>query len=278
MRQVFSSPRLENVERVATLLREAGIEVQILNGRSYKGNRRSNFSYRDDAGGPKPAVWVTRSDDQPRAREILREAGLLQSQPSTRSYLPQADVVFAPRDTEVPRRKMSRAAKVRYTLLGGAVVVIALSWLGTPFSDAPTGAPVLSPAAETTTPVLDMVPPTVEASVHRLPVPRALAATVLGDALSATAGPVCVAVDGEAPAAPLLAELETAYPDVRPASACAGGDGQAAWLEVANYRTDGSGSGTLDLVSGGSDAAQGLVTRMLDVRRDGLDWTFAPAE
>lgn len=277
MRQVFSSPRLENVERVATLLREAGIEVQILNGRSYKGNRRSNFSYRDTAGDPRPAVWVTRSDEQPRAREILREAGLLQSQPSTRGYLPREDeagLVFASDSAPPPKRRMSRAAKVRYTLLGGAVVVIALSWLGTPSSDAPAPPPV----AETTAPVLDMVPPTVEASVHRLPVPRALAATVLGDALSATAGPVCVAVDGEAPAAPLLAELEAAYVDVRPASACAGGDGQAAWLEVANYRTDGSGRGTLDLVSGGSDAAQGLVTRTLDVRREGLDWTFAPAE
>jgi len=272
MRQVFSSPRLENVERVAQLLRDAGIEVQILNGRSYKGNRRGTFSYREDAGGPRPAVWVTRSDEQPRARELLREAGLLQSQPSARSYLQHADVVFAP--AAQPRRGMSRAAKVRYTLLGGAVLVVALSWLAKPGDEAPAPAPV---AAEPE-PVLDMVPPTVEATVNRVPVPRALATLVLADALASAAGPVCVAIDGATPPAPLIAELELVYPDVRPASACAGGDGQAAWLEVSNYRTDGSGVGTLELVRGGSDAAQGLVRRTLSVRRDGHDWQFEPAD
>jgi len=273
MRQVFSSPRLENVERVAALLREAGIEVQILNGRSYKGNRRSNFSYREDAGGPRPAVWVTRSDEQPRARELLREAGLLQSQPSARSYLQQADVVFAPA-AEAPRKGMSRASKVRYTLIGGAVLVIALSWWSRPSTDAVPGTPV----AAAPEPVLDMVPPTVEASEYRAPVPRALATAVLADALASRAGPVCVAIDGDAPTAPLLAELEATYPDVRPVSVCNGGDGQAASLDVTNYRTDGSGQGTVDLVSGGSDATRGLLTRTLDVRRDGRDWHFDAAD
>ncbi|ATD67311.1 hypothetical protein CNR27_07545 [Luteimonas chenhongjianii] len=273
MRQVFSSPRLENVERVAQLLRDAGIEVQILNGRSYKGNRRGTFSYREDAGGPRPAVWVTRSDEQPRARELLREAGLLQSQPSARSYLQHADVVFAPA-TQTPRRGMSRAAKVRYTLLGGAVLVVALSWLAKPGDETTVESPAEAPVAAEPETVLDMVPPTVEATVNRVPVPRALATLVLADALASTAGPVCVAVDGTTPPAPLIAELEQVYPDVRPASACAGGDGQAAWLEVSNYRTDGSGVGTLELVRGGTDAAQGLVRRTLNVRRDGHDWQF----
>lgn len=76
MRQVFSSARLENVEQVAQLLEEAGIEIRITNGRSYKGRRRSHFSYSDQAA-PWPSVWVIQSDQQPRAREILREAGLI---------------------------------------------------------------------------------------------------------------------------------------------------------------------------------------------------------
>ncbi len=78
MRQVFSSPRLENVEAVAQVLAEAGIEVRITDGRSYRGNRRGNFSY-GDTSGPKAAVWVVQSGDQVRAREILREAGLIDS-------------------------------------------------------------------------------------------------------------------------------------------------------------------------------------------------------
>ena len=44
MRQVFTSPRLENVEAVAKMLRDAGIEVKITEARSYRGNRRSSFS------------------------------------------------------------------------------------------------------------------------------------------------------------------------------------------------------------------------------------------
>lgn len=101
MRQVFSSPRLENVERVAELLRAEAIEVRIVNGRSYKGSRRSTFSYREGASGPRPSVWVVRAEDQTRARALLREAGLLQNLPSTRSYLGQGEVVFA---TERPPR------------------------------------------------------------------------------------------------------------------------------------------------------------------------------
>ena len=50
------------------------------------------------------------------------------------------------------------------------------------------------------------------------------------------------------------------------------------WLEVTNYRTDGSGRGTLELVSGGSEATQGLVKKTLDVSRSGIEWTFQPAE
>ena len=48
MRQVFSSPRLENVERVAQLLRDDGIAVKVTQRRAYKGGLRGDFSYRDD--------------------------------------------------------------------------------------------------------------------------------------------------------------------------------------------------------------------------------------
>ncbi|MBS0193236.1 MAG: hypothetical protein JSR34_03255 [Proteobacteria bacterium] len=80
MRMVFTSPRLENVEAVAKLLTEAGIEVKVANDRSYKGARRKVFSYRDkpDAEG-NPQVWVLKAEDQPRARAMLREQGLLET-------------------------------------------------------------------------------------------------------------------------------------------------------------------------------------------------------
>ena len=76
MRQVFSSPRLENVEGVVQLLKDAGIEVRVTHGRSFEGSRRRKFSYSDNDS-PQPTVWVVNSADQVQARAILRDAGLL---------------------------------------------------------------------------------------------------------------------------------------------------------------------------------------------------------
>ncbi|WP_143703883.1 MULTISPECIES: DUF2007 domain-containing protein [Luteimonas] len=269
MRQVFSSARIENVEGVAKLLREAGIEVQITNGRSYKGNRRGNFSYRDTPTGERPSVWVVRSDEQPRARELLRGAGLLQTVSTARGYLPQADVVFAS-DSAPAKRRLSRTAKIRYVLLGGAVLGIGFVTLQRHWPDAaPDPAPVASAPAE---PRLDMVPPTVEASVHRIAVPAALAAAVLGDAVASIDGPACVAVDGGDPDAALLARLQAGRPDVRARSSCASAaDDAPPSLDVGNYRTDGSGMGTVELTTGEADA------RTFDVERVGRDWRFSPA-
>ena len=78
MRKVFTSPRLENVEAVAALLQDAGIQVKVSEARSYRGSRRSSFSYREsEDAGPQPAVWIIHAEDQPRGRQLLREAGLL---------------------------------------------------------------------------------------------------------------------------------------------------------------------------------------------------------
>jgi hypothetical protein len=76
MREVYRSLRIDQVEGAATLLREAGIEVSIQNGRSYK-SRRRNFSFRDRLDSDKAAVlYVTHNSDLPEARKLLRGAGL----------------------------------------------------------------------------------------------------------------------------------------------------------------------------------------------------------
>lgn len=78
MRKIFSSQRLETVEGVAALLRQHGIEVRISNPRSYKGGRRREFSFLDRPQESElSAVWIVQVEQQPRARELLREAGLL---------------------------------------------------------------------------------------------------------------------------------------------------------------------------------------------------------
>ncbi|NZA26366.1 pathogenicity-like protein [Luteimonas sp. SJ-92] len=130
MRQIFSSPRLENVEKVAQLLRDEGIEVRITNGRSYKSGRRRTFSYREGANnGPQPAVWVTHSEDQPRARELMRATGL--SGPTTR---PVADSYLATAHTPgrmgggraAPAPTQQKIVRYRRMLLVGIAVLVAL--------------------------------------------------------------------------------------------------------------------------------------------------------
>ena len=90
MRQVFSSLRIENVEGIAKMLEAEGIEVRITHGRSYKGGWAGRRSYQEaEKGGPLPAVWVVKSEDQPRARQLLRDAGLLDTtRGGSDSFLP----------------------------------------------------------------------------------------------------------------------------------------------------------------------------------------------
>ncbi|GAB3090000.1 hypothetical protein [Lysobacter terrae] len=126
MRQVFTSLRLENVEAVAQLLRDAGIEVRITNGRSYKGKMRSRASYSDDSA-PKPAVWVVRSDDHTRAREILRDKGLLESTRPSDSFLPLSFRTEEARYEKSPGQK--RMFRFKLILLGGITVIIVLAML-----------------------------------------------------------------------------------------------------------------------------------------------------
>lgn len=113
MRQIFSSQRVETVEGVAKLLRDAGIEVRISNGRSYHSKRSGQFSYLDKGDAQKyPAVWVVHADDQPRAREILRDTRLLDT---TRRDHPTAEFAF--RDAPAPGSGRSWAWRIRIGLL-----------------------------------------------------------------------------------------------------------------------------------------------------------------
>lgn len=117
MRQLFSSQRLENVEGVAKLLNEHGIETHVSQSRGYKSKRRGTFSYADSARSDPsqwPAVWIVRAEDQPRARELLREAGLFNAT-SKPTYLP--DVTLEP--LAAKRNKMNP------WVLRGRIVVLA---------------------------------------------------------------------------------------------------------------------------------------------------------
>lgn len=128
MRQVFASARLENVEAVATLLREAGIDVRITNSRSYKGNRRTTASY-SDVKAKQPAVWVIKSDEQRRARELLRASGLMEStRPGEGAKLSYRSE-FGDETTRTPMQK--RATRIKVALLGGIMIALTMVLLHT---------------------------------------------------------------------------------------------------------------------------------------------------
>lgn len=126
MRQIYTSARNENIDRVVALLREQGIETSITNrsnyaGHDYKGPSYGAKSNRDAW----PQVWVVHSADQARARAILREIGI---EPPTRF----AEELEQSRSKErTPAEKRSRLVwSVRTALLVAIAVLLMLNWLG----------------------------------------------------------------------------------------------------------------------------------------------------
>ncbi|MDI9240521.1 hypothetical protein QLQ15_16575 [Lysobacter sp. LF1] len=204
MRQVFSSQRLENVESVAQMLRDADIEVRITNGRSYKGGRRGTFSYSDEAA-PKAAVWVVRSDDTVRAREILREAGLLES---TRESFAGPTFHLSSSETPAHVKSQTRALRIKLVLLAGIVVVGALAIMNVLKTDIPTEALKKHP---------------LDGSLAAIPQP--LAAAVFTQELpKARIDVLCLSIDGQDVSPELAQAMQQQLKDgkrqVVPASQC----------------------------------------------------------
>jgi hypothetical protein len=270
MRQVFTSARLENVEQVAKLLEDAGIEVRITNGRSYKGGIRGNFTYRDE-GERKPAVWIVRSEDQPKARTLLREAGLMDSSRNAPgSYLSMG---LRGTSEEAGRRDdaQRRAFRIKLGLLVVIAAIVALAFMA--MRSSPTTAPQATrlPArpSATTAPTPGDLPQRGNTAT-----PDSLALALLKSELPRRAGDVtCIAVDGGDPSAPLLAALPPAPGRVLPVTQCpatANGQPAAQLVAVGKYETRASGSGTI-FVQRRRVGGKG-VPQWYDVRRDEEGW------
>lgn len=75
MRKVYTSPRVENVDRVAQLFIENGIAARVTNDGGWRGRDHRRFSYFGSGRNQSawPQVWVLKAEDQPRARQILRD-------------------------------------------------------------------------------------------------------------------------------------------------------------------------------------------------------------
>jgi hypothetical protein len=254
VRKVFSSPRLENVERVAQLLGDAGIQTRITHGRSYKGGLRGDFSYIDHTRSePIPAVWVVKSEDQPGARAILRDSGLLDSTRMETGYTLPVFRSEEPVAASDPGRK--RAFRLKVGLLLAIAVVIALAFvsLRKPQSAAPAPAAVPALAAGMS------------------PTPDALAVAVLAGELPTRAGQaVCLSIDDHDPAPSLLAMLPATPGTVLPVSQCASRP-DLVRLAIGSYRAAPSGAGTVVLERRRGTTAPPVLD-IYDVYRNASGW------
>lgn len=253
MRQVFSSLRLENVERVAQLLRDAGVQVRLTHGRSYKGGLRGDFSYRDQAReGPLPAVWVVLSEDQPRARELLREHGLLDSTRSDTGYRLPAFRTEEPAAADDPGRKRAFRLKI------GLLLVIAIVLGLTLFTQ-------LGTAPEATVQPVPALPAGTSAT------PDALAVAVLaGELPTRPEQALCLSVDGHDPSSALLAALPPTPGQVIALSQCPASG--LARLAIADYRVHApSGAGSISL-SRAAEAGATPIVETYEVSRNARGW------
>lgn len=309
MRQVFTSPRLENVERVAELLEQEGIEVRITNGRSYRGNVRANFSYHDGPDKPQPALWIIRSEDQPKARAMLRELGLMDSSRNAPdSFLARS---FRGSDpyAATPAQRRSFRYKVGLLLVITVILIMALTHgakletgagiVAAPAPGGAAGATARGTSAAgdagtaTDATAITAVAPADAPLAPANPVvatPPALAERIFADVLPVAGDRVaCLAVDGKDATDALLDALGGATARVVPASACTlPRPGQASrhiatnrasvFVEVGAFRpttADGGRTGTITRNTYGHGQAPVLET--LPLIREGAGWTIGEA-
>ena len=274
MRQVFTSPRLANVEAVAKLLEDAGIATKISNGRSYRGKFDRGISYREGGGeGNQAAVWVLRSEDQPQARAMLREAGLLDSTRPDRqrdSFLPEHLRVGGA--ASAPAKRWLSPGRLKVLLLIGIAFAMALItlWQRRPAAPVATAPVASSPA----TPVIRgpevLAARTAAPVVQRVDVPSALATLLIARAVRERGiDEACVRVDEEAPSERVIELLAKAgKPKLADAARCGEGT-KLPRIDIDEYMTDGSGVGTVRM-----RVHQGAmrIDQRFDVERQGHDW------
>ncbi len=132
MQVIYVTPRLENAERVSTLLSDAGIGNRVLYGPHHRRPSWRAPNYRQAADpGNWPRVLVLSNGDLPQARQILRDAGLLAPPAYERDGDPPAPRhhTAAVPPADAVRRSWLTPGRIR-TVLIITVLVLALLQFG----------------------------------------------------------------------------------------------------------------------------------------------------
>lgn len=146
MRQVYASPRGENVDRVEAMLNEAGIATRVVNRDKLNRGRFQKFSYREQGRSQDwPAVQVVSAEDMPKARELLRAAGLMGStRPDAEAPMPRWEAPGNGPDDMA--RRMRRIAMIAVFI---ALIVLAWAYQTVPSRTGPIAPlPAARPPAE----------------------------------------------------------------------------------------------------------------------------------
>ena len=124
MRQIYTSPRQENIDTVVALMAEHGIEASVANRSNYSRQTWQRFSYSQpqQERSSWPQVWITHADDYTKARTLLRDIGI---EPVIR----HADELAAARNPSPIERRQQVAGRVRRILLLAVLVVFAVQML-----------------------------------------------------------------------------------------------------------------------------------------------------
>jgi len=121
MRRIYSSPRIENVERLVAVMAEHGIATRVTNKRAYDSKSYKQFSYaRPGHSDDWPAVWVKHASDHTRARQLMREIGI---EPVTRYAEELAAYRFQKNGGRTP---VGIAARVRTAVLVAVAIAVAI--------------------------------------------------------------------------------------------------------------------------------------------------------
>ena len=119
MRQIYTSPRSENIERLVALLAEQGIATRVLNRSRYDHStwKRASYLQRSERRDEWAQVWITHPDDYTRARAVLTGLGI-------EPFTVHGDELAAARHKSPYARREHVAARARRIAL---LVVLAAS-------------------------------------------------------------------------------------------------------------------------------------------------------
>ena len=127
MRQIYTSQRQENIDRVVALMTENAIETSVTNRSNWNRPSYQRFSYteRNENRDTWPQVWISRADDYTRARELLRELGI---EPVIR-HADELAAVRNPSPTVQRRDTVSRVRRIVLLAVLGAFAMVVLRYL-----------------------------------------------------------------------------------------------------------------------------------------------------